>query len=55
LRRGTVRKEEPCSPAFGMWKDRADMVDVHAYLRRLRGRVDAWGLSRDRRQATETD
>ncbi len=24
------------SPMFGMWKDRADMEDVHAYLRRLR-------------------
>ncbi len=24
------------SPMCGMWKDRADMKDVHAYLRRLR-------------------
>ena len=24
------------SPAFGMWKDRADMVDVEAHVRRLR-------------------
>ncbi len=26
------------SPMFGMFKDRADMKDVHAYLRRLRER-----------------
>ena len=23
-------------PAFGIWRDRADMTDVQAYLRRLR-------------------
>lgn len=50
-----MRKEEPCSPAFGMWKDRAEMADVHAYVRRLRGNVDALGLSLDRRQAPETE
>jgi hypothetical protein len=28
-------------PAFGMWKDRADLKDVPAYLRQLRrGRFD---------------
>jgi hypothetical protein len=28
-------------PAFGMWKDRADLKDVHAYFRQLRrGRFD---------------
>lgn len=28
-------------PAFGMWKDRRDMADVDAYVRRLRrGRFD---------------
>lgn len=28
-------------PAFGMWKDRADLKDVSAYVRRIRsGRFD---------------
>jgi antitoxin (DNA-binding transcriptional repressor) of toxin-antitoxin stability system len=28
-------------PAFGMWKDRADLKDVHAYVRQARrGRFD---------------
>ena len=29
-------------PAFGMWKDREDLTDVHTYVRDLRkGRMDA--------------
>lgn len=28
--------EKTVSPAFGMWKDRADIGDVQAYVRRLR-------------------
>ena len=28
--------DQPLSPAFGMWKDRGDMVDVEAHVRRLR-------------------
>lgn len=28
--------EETGSPAFGMWKDRSDMADVGAHVRRLR-------------------
>lgn len=44
------------SPAFGMWKDRADMADVHAYVRRLRGSsTDSPGLALDPGQPTETD
>lgn len=38
------KKYRPMSehPACGMWKDREDMKDVHAYLRRMReGRLDA--------------
>ena len=37
------RKQRPMSehPAVGMWKDREDMRDVNAYVRRLRrGRFD---------------
>ncbi len=32
------RKQRPMTehPAVGMWKDREDMKDVHAYLRRMR-------------------
>ena len=33
---GSASEETPSSPAFGMWKDRADMVDVEAHVRRLR-------------------
>jgi hypothetical protein len=36
------KKRSPVShPAFGMWKDRADLKDVTAYVRQLRrGRFD---------------
>ncbi len=33
---GSAPEERSSSPAFGMWKDRADMVDVEAHVRRLR-------------------
>jgi hypothetical protein len=32
-KKGSLRSD----PAFGMWKDRADMQDVSAYVRQLRG------------------
>ena len=40
---GVREKKEPLAsnPAFGMWKDRADLKDVSAYVRRIRrGRFD---------------
>lgn len=40
--RGDRTKELMSHPAFGMWKDRKDMADVNAYVRRMRrGRFDA--------------
>jgi hypothetical protein len=34
-------------PAFGMWKDREDMKDVHAWLRKIRApRYDRLGRRR---------
>ncbi len=40
--RGNARRVSASElPAFGMWKDREDMRDVNAYVRRLRrGRFD---------------
>lgn len=39
---GSTVKEKAPSPAFGMWKDRSDLADVPAYVRRLRdGRFSA--------------
>lgn len=32
----TKRKSVAELPGFGMWKDRADMADVPAYVRKLR-------------------
>ena len=29
-------KEETDNPLFGMWRDREDMADVEAYVRKLR-------------------
>ena len=29
-------KEESDNPLFGMWRDRADITDVEAYVRQLR-------------------
>ncbi|GAH95932.1 unnamed protein product [marine sediment metagenome] len=37
-RRKTRRVSASEHPAFGMWKDREDMKDVHEYLRRTRER-----------------
>jgi len=31
-------KEEAENPLFGMWQDRDEMVDVEAYVRKLRAR-----------------
>jgi hypothetical protein len=40
-RRKNTSKSAKSHPAFGMWKDRKDMKDVAAYVRRLRrGRYD---------------
>jgi len=33
-RKKTIRVED--HPAFGIWKDREDMKDVHAWLRKIR-------------------
>jgi hypothetical protein len=33
-RKKTIRVED--HPAFGIWKDREDMKDVHAWLRKMR-------------------
>lgn len=33
---GAAPKEKALSPAFGMWKDRADLADVQAHVGRLR-------------------
>ena len=33
---GAASNEKALSPAFGMWKDRADLADVPAHVRRLR-------------------
>jgi hypothetical protein len=33
-RKKTIRVEE--HPAFGIWKDREDMKDVHAWLKKIR-------------------
>lgn len=39
---GSVTEDKAQSPAFGMWKDRADLADVEAHVRRLRdGRFHA--------------
>lgn len=38
-RKGAERKKSISvehHPAFGMWKDREDMKDVHAWLRKVR-------------------
>ncbi len=32
----TAAKEESDNPLFGMWRDREDMADVEAYVRKLR-------------------
>ncbi len=38
----SASREKAPSPAFGMWKDRADLADVQAHVRRLRdGRFHA--------------
>lgn len=43
-------------PAFGMWKDRADMRDVPAYVRRLReGRTFPVPSSRSARRSRRRD
>jgi hypothetical protein len=34
--RGNASEEVGKNPLFGMWKDREDMVDVEAYVRKLR-------------------
>ena len=33
---GSAQDTRAASPAFGMWKDRTDMADVEAHVRRLR-------------------
>ena len=39
---GSETQDKALSPAFGMWKDRADLADVRAHVRRLRdGRFHA--------------
>jgi len=38
-------------PAFGMWADREDMKDVHAWLRKIRApRYDRLGIRRPKLQ-----
>ncbi|MGA2592726.1 MAG: type II toxin-antitoxin system Phd/YefM family antitoxin [Bryobacteraceae bacterium] len=38
---GEIKERLVCQRAFGMWKDRADLKDVPAYVRQLRrGRFD---------------
>ena len=32
----SASEDKALSPAFGMWKDHADMIDVEAHVRRLR-------------------
>lgn len=39
-KRGLSREELLKHPAFGMWKDRDDMRDSAAYVRKIRGRID---------------
>lgn len=34
-RREQAAKEEVDDPLFGMWRDREDMADVEAYVRKL--------------------
>ena len=37
IRKGPISRDELMkSPMFGMWKDREDMADVEAYIRKLR-------------------
>ena len=31
-----AKEEEVDDPLFGMWREREDMADVHAYVRKLR-------------------
>ena len=38
---GGAKQQGESLPAFGMWRDRADMVNVEAYLRGLRNARDA--------------
>ena len=33
---GEAAQEDSDDPLFGMWHDRAEMADVHAYVRKLR-------------------
>ena len=35
-RSNSAPEDKALSPAFGMWKDRADLTDVEAHVRRLR-------------------
>lgn len=52
----SVRQEELSPPAFGIWKDRAEMADVYAHVRRLRGsRTNFPGLGLESQQPTEAD
>ena len=47
---GAKEKQRPITEekVFGMWKDREDMRDVEAYVRRLRqGRLRRFGLIRE--------
>ena len=38
---GRAKPQDESLPAFGMWRDRTDMVNVEAYLRGLRNARDA--------------
>lgn len=35
-RKNEATNEESDDPLFGMWRDREDIADVHAYVRKLR-------------------
>ncbi len=35
-RQEQTAEEQPDDPLFGMWRDREDMADVEAYVRKLR-------------------